>query len=405
MSEPTKNKQDAYYAHGNSMKAYMRSLFVALARPTKGRVHVRDALDVKRIMHIVTMCLLPVALFAMYNIGYQAQAAIVAGSSPADAWQLGLFNALFGELNADSSGSSLFVYGASFYLPIYFTALAVNLFWEVVFARVRNQELHEGFWITSLLFTLILPVNTPLWMVAMGISFGVVIGKEIFGGLGCNFLNPALTSLAFIYFAYPKVFASKAQLVAVDGFSGATTLAATAAAKARNNPFEDYSWIDAFSDDRWWDAFYGLVPGAMGETSTLMILLCGLLLLLTRLANWRIVAGVLAGMILTTLMFNTIGSAKNVMFSMPWTWHLVTGGFALGMMFMATDPVTAAYSNKGKFAYGALIGLMVVLIRVANPKLPEGMMLAILFANLWAPIFDYIAIQANIKRRKLRNGL
>ncbi|QIZ76076.1 NADH:ubiquinone reductase (Na(+)-transporting) subunit B [Ferrimonas lipolytica] len=402
MSNQKPHKQDEYYAHGNSMKDFLRSLFIANARPTQGRVAVRDGLDVKRTMHMVMICLLPAILFGMYNIGYQAQIAIAAGAAAPDAWQLVPFNALFGEITTQSSGSSLFLYGASFYFPIYITALSVNLFWEVIFARVRKQQLHEGFFVTALLFTLILPVNTPLWMVAMGISFGVVMGKEVFGGMGCNFLNPALTSLAFIYFAYPKVFAAKEQLVAVDGFSGATQLTQIAAKKLS---FNDYSWFDAFTDPRWLDAFLGFQPGGIGETSTLALLIGGGLLLLTRLANWRIVVGVLAGMILTASMFNLIGSSKNAMFALPWTWHLVTGGFAIGMMFMATDPITAAYSNKGKFAYGVLIGLMCVLIRVVNPKMPEGMMLAILFANLWAPIFDYIVVQANIKRRIARNGL
>ncbi|WP_298439010.1 NADH:ubiquinone reductase (Na(+)-transporting) subunit B [uncultured Ferrimonas sp.] len=402
MSGQTNKTQDAYYAHGHSMKSYLRSLFIANARPTKGRVHVRDGLDVKRTMHMVMICLLPAILFGMYNLGFQAQQAIINGSAAADAWQLLPFNALFGALSEQSTGASLLLYGASFYAPIYLTALAVCLFWEVIFARVRKQELQEGFFITALLFSMILPVNTPLWMVAMGLTFGVVMGKEVFGGMGTNFLNPALASLAFIYFAYPKVFAAKAQLVAVDGFSGATHLAQVAAKTLR---FNDYSWSDAFSDPQWLDAFLGFTPGAIGETSTLAILLGGALLLLTRLANWRIVAGVFLGMVATAVMFNSIGSSSNAMFAMPWTWHLVTGGFALGMMFMATDPITTAYSNKGKFAYGALIGVMAVLIRVANPKMPEGMMLAILFANLWAPIFDYLAIQANIKRRKARHGL
>lgn len=396
------NSQDAYYEHGNSMRGLFRSLIIAHGRSTKGRVHVRDMINVKRTMTIVAMCLLPTIFFGMYNIGLQAQLAVASGATPLATWQLGLFNLFTGGLTEESGLVSLFFYGLSFYIPIYLTAIAVTLFWEFVFARARQQEVNEGFFVTALLFTLILPVATPLWLVAMGISFGVVVAKELFGGMGYNFLNPALAGLAFIYFAYPSEVTGVAQLVAVDGFSGATSLGQVAAGSMN---FADYSWSDAFKDPAWRDAFLGFTPGAVGETSTLAILIGGAILLLTRLADWRIVAGVFAGMLATAVLFNVIGSAKNEMFAMPWTWHFVTGGFALGMMFMATDPITTSYTRQGKFAYGALIGLMVVLIRVVNPKMPEGMMLAILFANLWAPIFDYVVAQANIKRRLKRNGL
>jgi len=394
--------QEDYYAPGHAMKGYLRSLVVAHGRSTKGKVHVRDAIDVKRTMTLVGLCLLPAILFGLYNLGLQAQLAVAGGLATPDVWQLVPFNLIFGGLTEQTGLIGLFIYGISFYIPIYLTALVVSLFWEMVFAKVRGQELHEGFFVTALLFTLILPVSTPLWLVAMGITFGVVIGKEVFGGMGYNFLNPALAGLAFIYFAYPSQVSTVAQLVAVDGFSGATTLIQTAAGKMS---FADYAWYEAFSDPNWWNAFFGFTAGAIGETSTLALLMGGGLLILTRLADWRIVAGVMLGMIATAVMFNLVGSAKNELFAMPWTWHLVTGGFAIGMMFMATDPVTTAYTNKGKLAYGLLIGFMTVLIRVVNPKMPEGIMLAILFANLWAPIFDYLVAKANIKRRLKRNGL
>lgn len=394
--------QDDYYAPGQAMKGYLRSLIIANGRSTKGKVHVRDAIDVKRTMTMVGLCLLPAILFGLYNLGLQAQIAVVSGLSTPDVWQLGLFNLISGGLTEQTGLIGLFLYGLSFYFPIYLTALLVSLFWEMVFAKVRGQELHEGFFVTALLFTLILPVSTPLWIVAMGITFGVVIAKEVFGGMGYNFLNPALAGLSFIFFAYPTEVASVGQLVAVDGFSGATALAQTAAGKLS---FVDYSWFDAFSDPNWWNSFLGFTPGAIGETSTLALLIGGGLLLLSRLADWRIVAGVMLGMVLTAIMFNLIGSTKNDLFAMPWTWHLVTGGFALGMMFMATDPVTTSYTRKGKVAYGLLIGFMTVLIRVINPKMPESIMLAILFANLWAPIFDYLVAQANIKRRLKRHAL
>jgi len=394
--------QEDYYAPGQAMKGYLRSLVVAHGRSTKGKVHVRDAIDVKRTMTLVGLCLLPAILFGLYNLGLQAQLAVAGGLATPDVWQLAPFNLVFGGLTEQTGLIGLFIYGASFYIPIYLTALLVSLFWEMVFAKVRGQELHEGFFVTALLFTLILPVSTPLWLVAMGITFGVVIGKEVFGGMGYNFLNPALAGLAFIYFAYPSQVSTVAQLVAVDGFSSATTLIQTAAGKIS---FADYAWYQAFFDPNWWNAFFGFTAGSIGETSTLALLIGGGLLLLTRLADWRIVAGVMLGMIATAVMFNLVGSAKKELFAMPWTWHLVTGGFAIGMMFMATDPVTTAYTNKGKLAYGLLIGFMTVLIRVVNPKMPEGIMLAILFANLWAPIFDYLVAKANIKRRLKRNGL
>lgn len=394
--------QDDYYATGKSMKGFVRSLVIASGRSTKGKVHVRDAIDVKRTMTLVGLCLLPAILFGLYNVGLQAQIALAGGLTTPDTWKLALFNALSGGLTAETGVIGLFLYGLSFYLPIYLTALLTSLFWEVVFARVRGQELHEGFFVTALLFTLILPVSISLWLVVMGISFGVVVAKELFGGMGYNFLNPALAGLAFIYFAYPSEVTTVKQLVAVDGFSGATALAQAAAGKLE---FVNYAWYSAFSDPNWWNNFFGFTVGAIGETSTLAVLLGGLLLILTRLADWRIVVGVMLGMIATATLCNVIGSSTNQMMAMPWTWHLVTGGFALAMMFMATDPVTTSYTRPGKFAYGALIGFMAVLIRVANPKMPEGMMLAILFANLWAPLFDYLVARANIKRRLKRHGL
>lgn len=384
------------------MKGFVRSLVIASGRSTKGQVHVRDAIDVKRTMTLVGLCLLPAILFGLYNVGLQAQLALASGLTTPETWKLALFNALSGGLSAETGVIGLFLYGLSFYLPIYLTALLTGLFWEVVFAKVRRQELHEGFFVTALLFTLILPVSIPLWLVVMGISFGVVIAKELFGGMGYNFLNPALAGLAFIYFAYPSEVTTVKQLVAVDGFSGATALAQAAAGKLQ---FADYAWYSAFSDPNWWNNFFGFTVGAIGETSTLAVLLGGLLLLITRLADWRIVVGVMLGMIATATLFNVIGSSTNQMMAMPWTWHLVTGGFAIAMMFMATDPVTTSYTRQGKFAYGALIGFMTILIRVANPKMPEGVMLAILFANLWAPLFDYLVARANIKRRVKRHGI
>jgi len=252
---------------------------------------------------------------------------------------------------------------------------------------------NEGFFVTSILFALILPPSIPLWQVALGISFGVVIGKEVFGGTGKNFLNPALTGRAFLFFAYPAQMSGDAIWTAVDGFSGATPLGLAAT-----------GGVDAIlaSGVTWVDTFYGNIQGSVGETSTLMLLIGGGALLLTGIASWRIVAGVLIGMVGTSLLLNNVGSDTNPMFALPWYWHLTLGGFAIGMLFMATDPVSASMTNKGKWYFGALIGFMVVLIRVVNPAFPEGMMLAILFANLFAPLIDHFVVQANIKRRLAR---
>ena len=364
---------------------------------TKGKTHIRDSIDLKRIMITVWIAVFPAMFFGMFNIGFQATDALIAGYSLPDTWQVGLFSLFGGELTATSGWLSQMFYGACFFLPIYATVFIVGGFWEVLFAAVRKHEVNEGFFVTSILFALILPATIPLWQAAIGITFGVVVAKEIFGGTGKNFLNPALAGRAFLFFAYPSEISGDAVWVAVDGFSGATALAAGAAAQIGAI---DYSW----GTQAWWDAFWGFVPGSAGEVSTAAILLGGAYILYKGIASWRIVLGVFLGMVATAFLFNLIGSDTNAMFAMPWHWHLVAGGFAFGMMFMATDPVSASFTNTGKYWFGALVGIMVVLVRVVNPAFPEGMMLAILFANLFAPLFDYFVVQANIKRRLARNG-
>ncbi|WDD98136.1 NADH:ubiquinone reductase (Na(+)-transporting) subunit B [Thalassomonas actiniarum] len=363
---------------------------------TKGKTHIRDSIDLKRIMITVWLAVFPAMFFGMYNIGYQAVEAMAAGYALPDTWQVGLFEMLGGSLGADSGWFSMMLYGAVFFLPIYAVTFVVGGFWEVLFAAVRKHEVNEGFFVTSILFALIVPASIPLWQVAIGITFGVVIAKEIFGGTGKNFLNPALAGRAFLFFAYPGEISGDAVWVAVDGFSGATSLGAFAAATPGT--------IDYSMNADWWDAFWGFVPGSVGEVSTAAILLGGAYILYKGIASWRIVLGVFLGMAVTATLFNAIGSDTNAMFAMPWHWHLVVGGFAFGMMFMATDPVSASFTNTGKYMFGALVGIMVVLIRVVNPAFPEGMMLAILFANLFAPLFDYFVVQANVKRRLARNG-
>jgi Na+-transporting NADH:ubiquinone oxidoreductase subunit B len=248
--------------------------------------------------------------------------------------------------------------------------------------------------VTSLLFALIVPPDIPLWQVAMGMSFGVVIGKEVFGGVGKNFLNPALTGRAFLFFAYPGQISGDAVWTAVDGFSGATPLAILNQGGMEALHQADISWMQMF---------VGNIQGSLGETSALLCFVGAFMLIYTKVASWRIMAGVLIGMIATTLLFNLIDDGSNPMYAVPWYWHLVLGSFAFGMVFMATDPVSAATTDNGRWIYGVLIGFMIVLIRVANPAFPEGVMLAILFANVFAPLIDYFVMQANIRRRMRRN--
>ncbi|MDR5611724.1 MAG: NADH:ubiquinone reductase (Na(+)-transporting) subunit B, partial [Arsenophonus sp.] len=282
-------------------------------------------------------------------------------------------------------------------LPIYMVVCLVGGFWEVLFSLLRGHEINEGFFVSSILFALIVPPTIPLWQAALGITFGIVVAKEIFGGTGRNFLNPALAGRAFLFFAYPAQISGDLVWTATDGYSGATPLSQW----ARGG---DHALINNLTHQpvTWMDAFLGNIPGSIGEVSTLMILIGGALIIFCRIASWCIVVGVMIGMMVMSYLFNVIGSTTNPLFAMPWYWHLVLGGFAFGMMFMATDPVSASFTNKGKWAYGILIGVMCVLIRVINPAYPEGMMLAILFANLFAPLFDYLVVQANIKRRKAR---
>ena len=359
---------------------------------TKTGSHVRDGIDLKRIMITVWMCTFPAMLFGMYNVGLQANTAMAAmGVSAVTDWH-GIFIELLGGYDAGNWWHNLW-FGAVYFIPIYLTTFVVGGFWEVLFAMKRGHEVNEGFFVTSILFALIMPATIPLWQVALGITFGVVIGKEIFGGTGKNFLNPALAGRAFLFFAYPAYISGDAVWTAVDGFSGATALSIAA-----SNGVEGL--ISAGIN--WSDAFFGFVQGSVGEVSTIAILAGGSVLLIMGIASWRIVAGVMIGMVATSFLFNAIGSDTNPLFAMPWYWHLVIGGFAFGMMFMATDPVSAAMTNQGKWFFGALIGFMVVMIRVINPAFPEGMMLAILFANLFSPLIDHFVVQANIKRRLAR---
>ncbi|MBV1789187.1 NADH:ubiquinone reductase (Na(+)-transporting) subunit B [Marinobacterium sp. D7] len=369
------------------------TIFYTPGKVTKSAAHVRDAVDLKRIMILVWMCTFPAIFFGMYNLGLQANTAMAElGLTEATGWRGAIIGSLTG-FDPNSVWDNL-IYGAVYWLPVYITTFVVGGFWEVLFAMKRGHEVNEGFFVTSVLFALILPPTIPLWQVALGISFGVVIGKEVFGGTGKNFLNPALTGRAFLFFAYPANMSGDAIWTAVDGFSGATPLGLAAAGGVDQILANNITWMDAF---------IGTIQGSVGETSTLALLIGGVIIMFARVAAWRIVAGVLLGTVVMSVLFNMIGSDTNPMFSVPFYWHMVLGGFAFGMFFMATDPVSASMTNTGKWVFGALIGVMVVLIRVVNPAFPEGMMLAILFGNLFAPLIDSFVVQANIKRRMKRN--
>ena len=353
---------------------------------TSGASHVRDGLNLKRVMITVWLCAFLPVFVGSYFIGLNANEAMQAlGMTSVDNWR-GFF--LNGLVSYDpNSVWDCLVHGLAYFLPLYITVFVVGILFELWFASKRGHEINEGYFVTSILFTLSLPPSIPLWMAAVGVVFGVVIAKEVFGGTGKNFLNPALTGRAFLYFAYPAQMSGDAVWVAVDGWTQATPLGNAALGL-------DYG-VD------WMSAFIGSMPGSVGETSTLAILIAGALLCLSRIASWRVMAGVLLGMVLTSSLFNLLPSS-NPMFAMPFYWHLVLGGFAFGAVFMATDPVSAAMTNNGRWFYGVLIGFMCVLIRVVNPAFPEGMMLAILFGNLFAPLLDHFVMQSNIKRRLAR---
>jgi Na+-transporting NADH:ubiquinone oxidoreductase subunit B len=268
--------------------------------------------------------------------------------------------------------------------------------WEALFAMVRRHEIAEGFLVTSILFPLILPPTLPLWQAALGISFGVVIGKELFGGVGRNILNPALTGRAFLFFAYPMRMTGDSIWTAVDGYSGATPLGAMAVA----TPGEALSAIDV----TWQQAFLGVMPGSMGETSVLACLIGAAILIITGVGSWRVMLSMLVGGAGCAALLQAIGSDTNPMFAVPVYWHLISGGFAFGLVFMATDPVSAAQTNLGRWIYGFFVGVVSIVIRSANPAYPEGVMLAILLGNVFAPLIDWFVVQANVRRRALRHG-
>ena len=376
------------------------TFFYAPAKVTQTGAHVRDAIDLKRMMILVVIAALPCVFMAMFNTGLQANLALdPAKAALLTGWRHDVI-ALLGTGYSPSSLAANVVHGALYFLPLYTVTMLVGLAWEVSFAIVRKLEVNEGFFVTGILFPLILPPDTPLWQAALAISFGVVLGKEVFGGTGMNFINPALAARAFVFFAYPaemsgdKVWTAVPQGAAIDGFSGATLLAQM---RVMTEPF-------AAQGHSWWNAFVGFEPGSMGETSAAACLIGAAVLIGTGVGSWRTMAGVALGTVAMALALNAIGSAGNPWLGVPFWWHMVLGGWAFGTVFMATDPVTSPFSESGKWVYGFLIGLLVVLIRVFNPAYPESMMLVILFMNVMAPVIDYGFVKANINRRKKRRA-
>ena len=363
----------------STFDAFETFLFVPNTTTQKG-AHIRDCNDMKRTMIMVVVALMPALLFGFYNTGYLHF--LSQGVQPefwASLW--------FGFLKV---------------LPIIVVSYVVGLGIEFISAQIRGHEVNEGFLVSGLLIPLVMPVDVPLWMVAVATAFAVIIGKEVFGGTGMNIFNPALLARAFIFFAYTPYISGEKIWIAgltkgegvVDGFSGATPLADAASAVLTGS--QQIHWTQGGPLD--W--FLGTIPGCIGETSTLAILIGAAILLWTGIASWRVMLSVFAGGYLMGLLFNLIGA--NAYMDIPAYYHLIIGGFAFGAVFMATDPVTGSQTNVGKYIYGFLIGVMAVLIRVLNPGYPEGMMLSILFMNAVAPLIDYYVVQANIRRRNRR---
>ncbi|KOF03200.1 NADH:ubiquinone reductase (Na(+)-transporting) subunit B [Roseivirga seohaensis] len=344
-------------------------------------VQVRDAIDLKRMMMTVVIAMIPCLIFGIFNTGYQHHVAI-------------------GEATTFLSLEN-FLFGARWVLPIVLVSYAAGGIIEAIFAVVRKHPINEGFLVTGMLIPLIVPATIPLWQVALATVFGVLVGKEIFGGTGMNILNVAMTSRAFLYFAYPSqisgaVWTQLADKTPVDGFTGATALAvAYDTSTAGGNVVSALG--DTFSFN---NLFMGLVPGSIGETSTLWVLVGALILIATGVGSWKIIVSVFGGAFIMGAIFNAAGI--NPFMDMPAHYHLVMGGLAFGAVFMATDPVSAAHTETGKWIYGILIGMLSVLIRVVNPAYPEGIMLAVLLMNVFAPLIDFYVIQANKKRRLAR---
>ena len=389
------------------------TLFYSPPDLTRGAPHVRDAVDLKRVMIMVVFAATPCALIGMWNTGFQANTAMTnEGFGPLPGWHEAAVMFLGAGGHDPSSLYDNFVFGLVYFLPIYAVTLLAGGFWEVLFAGIRNHEVNEGFLVTSFLYALILPATLPLWQVALGISFGVVIGKEVFGGTGKNVFNPALVGRAFLFFAYPAQISGDTVWTAVmsvdsissatvlqpawtaaEGFTGATPLAAGAGAGMSGITSTGLTWLQAF---------LGQHEGSLGSTSVIACLFGAAVLVYAGIASWRVIVACFLGLIIPVIVVNHMNPTDPMM-AVPWYWHIVIGGFTFGAVFMATDPVTSAQTNTGRWVYGFLIGFLTFVIRVLNPAYREGIMLAILFGNAFAPLIDHFVVQANIRRRLRRN--
>ncbi len=354
-------------------------LFVRPDR-TKSGAHLRDHFDIKRLMAFVLIGCFPAFIFGMYNVGYQH----------------------YVSQGLSASAISYILKGAGYVIPIMLVCYIVGGFWEILFAIIREEEVNEGLFVTGFLVPLIVPASIPLWQVAVAISFGVILGKEVFGGTGMNIFNPALVTRAFLFFAYPaaisgnKVWTIFGDKV-VDSYTKATPLAAAldggSGSVVQNLTEKGYTFKKLL---------LGLHPGSVGETSALLIILGGIFLIITGIASWRIMVSVFAGGFAMALILNLLAPSQSSFLALPFYYHFVMGGFAFGAVFMATDPVSASQTETGKYIYGFLIGFLAVMVRGLNPAYPEGMMLAILFMNAFAPLIDNIIVSRNIKRRLSR---
>ncbi len=356
------------------------TLFFVQKNTSKSGTHIHDFTDLKRTMGMVVLSLVPAILFGMYNTGFQHFKAI-------------------GELAA-TGFFEIFLYGLLKVIPVIAVSYIVGLGIEFIFAQHRGHDINEGFLVSGILIPLVMPIETPLWMIAIATAFAVILGKEVFGGTGMNIWNPALIARAFLFFAYPAQMSGNSVWVSlkdsdkvIDGFTGATPMADAAAGHL------NYSIADAF---------FGFIPGSIGETSTLAIMLGAVILIVTGIGSWKIMVSTVAGGLIMGLILNAFAGSAGLSpevatyFSMPFWHHILLGGFAFGAVFMATDPVSGAQTEKGKWIYGFLIGFVAILIRVVNPAYPEGMMLAILLMNTFAPLIDHYVIQGHIKRRLKR---
>ena len=349
---------------------------------TKSGPHIRDSIDIKRVMILVVIALIPLYIFGAMNVGVQNGIA----------------------MGVERTNWEQFWYGFDKIIPIIIIAFITGAFWEILFAVVRRHPISEGFLVTCALIPLVMPASIPLWQVSIATSFGIVIGKEIFGGVGMNIFNPALVARAFLFFTYPgRISGDKVWVIGPDGYSGATALAVPAA-EVNQHAVSLLNGVTQF-DYSWWNMLVGWIPGSIGETSKLLIIMGAIFLAITKIANWRVMAGSLIGLVVTAYLSNLMAPfSSNTMLSLPAHYHLVMGGFLFGMAFMATEPVTGCHTNQGRWVYGILFGILTVIVRAINPAYPEGTMLAILLLNAFAPLIDWFVIQSNIKRRVARHA-